>query len=165
MESGEVTVLPLLAAVIILQDGKYAAGVAYISGLPIPASLRAGRTYNMTGDIVIDGAGTVPYYESIIQAGGNLMATFIMAMNINSDAKKVHPDLSHQINESLDVFSKNKVKILNLYATLGRYDYIAIFDAGDQTIAFQVASEINSRGVLETETWPVISYDDFSRLI
>ncbi|MFH1699294.1 MAG: GYD domain-containing protein [Candidatus Zixiibacteriota bacterium] len=93
------------------------------------------------------------------------MATFIMAMNINSDAKKAHPDLSHQINSSLDVFSKNKVKVDNLFATLGRYDYIALFEADDQTIAFRVASEINSRGILETETWPVISYEDFSRLI
>lgn len=93
------------------------------------------------------------------------MATFIMAMNINSDAKKEHPDLSHQINASLDIFSKNNVKVDNLFATLGRYDYIALFDADDQTTAFRVASEINSRGVLETETWPVISYEDFSRLI
>lgn len=93
------------------------------------------------------------------------MASFIMAMNINSDAKKVHPDLSHQINESLEVFSKNKVKLENLYATLGRYDYLAIFEAADQTMAFRVAAEINSRGILETETWPVVPYDDFSRLI
>ena len=93
------------------------------------------------------------------------MASFIMAMNINSDAKKVHPDLSHQINESLEVFSKNNVKLQNLFATLGRYDYLAIFEAVDQTVAFRVAAEINSRGILETETWPVVPYDDFSRLI
>ncbi|MCP4570315.1 MAG: GYD domain-containing protein [FCB group bacterium] len=93
------------------------------------------------------------------------MASFIMAMNINSDAKKVHPDLSHQINESLEVFSKNKVKLDNLFATLGRYDYLAIFEAVDQTMAFRVAAEINARGILETETWPVVPYDDFSRLI
>ena len=93
------------------------------------------------------------------------MASFIMAMNINSDAKKVHPDLSHQINESLEVFTKNKVKLDNLFATLGRYDYLAIFEAVDQTMAFRVAAEINGRGILETETWPVVPYDDFSRLI
>ena len=93
------------------------------------------------------------------------MATFIMAMSINPNAKKMHPDLSHQVNESLEPFAKNKVKILNLYATLGRYDYLAIFDAADQTVAFRVATEINSKGILETETWPVIPYEDFSRLI
>jgi uncharacterized protein with GYD domain len=93
------------------------------------------------------------------------MASFIMAMTINPNAKKMHPDLSHQINESLELFTKNKIKVVNLYATLGRYDYLAIFDAGDQSTAFKVAAEINLRGILETETWPVVPYEDFTQII
>ncbi|HDL03948.1 MAG TPA: GYD domain-containing protein [candidate division Zixibacteria bacterium] len=92
------------------------------------------------------------------------MATFIMALQINAGAKKVHDDLSAQINDSLEIFSKNNVKISNLFATLGRYDYLAIFEAADQTLAFRVASEINNKGILETETWPVIPYDEFTQL-
>jgi uncharacterized protein with GYD domain len=93
------------------------------------------------------------------------MATFIMAMSINPGAKRAHPDLSHQINDSLDVFAQNGVRVLKLYATLGRYDLLALFDAADQKVAFKVASAINSRGILETETWPVIPYEEFSQLI
>ena len=93
------------------------------------------------------------------------MASFIMAMTINPSAKKMHPDLSHQINSSLEIFTQNKVKVISLYATLGRYDYLAIFDAADQSIAFKVAAEINLRGILETETWPVVPYEDFSQII
>jgi uncharacterized protein with GYD domain len=92
------------------------------------------------------------------------MATFIMALQINPSAKKMHADLSAQINDSLEVFSRNNVKVSDLYATLGRYDYLAIFEAADQTVAFRVASEINNKGVLETETWPVIAYDEFTQL-
>ena len=92
------------------------------------------------------------------------MATFIMVLQINPSAKKMHADLSAQINDSLDVFSRNNVKVNDLYATLGRYDYLAIFDAADQTVAFRVASEINNKGILETETWPVIAYDEFTQL-
>ena len=93
------------------------------------------------------------------------MASYIMAMKINPNAKKIHQDISHQINESLEIFSKNNVKVINLFATLGRYDYLAFFDAADQTLAFKVASEINDKGIIETETWPVIPYEDFSQLI
>jgi uncharacterized protein with GYD domain len=93
------------------------------------------------------------------------MPSFIMAMTINPSAKKMHPDLSHQIDESLELFSKNEVKLEDLFATLGRYDYLAIFEAVDQAVAFKVASEINRKGILETETWPVIPYEDFLRLI
>jgi len=93
------------------------------------------------------------------------MATFVMAMSINPTAKKTHADLNNQINISLDRFRKSNVKIDQLFATLGRYDYLAIFDAADQMIAFKIASEINNLGVLETETWPIIPYDEFTRLV
>ncbi len=93
------------------------------------------------------------------------MATYIMALSINPHAKKAHPDLSHQIDDSLNVFTNNYVKVFKLYATLGRFDLLAIFDAEDQATAFKVASEINTKGILDTETWPVIPYEDFSQLI
>ncbi|RKX20033.1 MAG: hypothetical protein DRP51_06405 [Candidatus Zixiibacteriota bacterium] len=93
------------------------------------------------------------------------MALFIMAMTINPNAKKLHTELPGKINESLEVFTENEIKVDNLYATLGRYDFLAVFDAADQTAAFKTASEINNKGILETETWPIISYNDFSKLL
>jgi uncharacterized protein with GYD domain len=93
------------------------------------------------------------------------MASYIMAMTINPNAKKEHPDLSHQVNKSLDAFGESGIKITSLYATLGRYDYLAVFDAADQKLAFKIANEINTRGILETETWPVIPYQEYTALI
>jgi len=93
------------------------------------------------------------------------MALFIMAMTINPSAKKLHSKLPGKINDSLEVFTENKVKVNNLYATLGRYDFLVVFDAVDQSVAFKIASGINSIGILETETWPIIPYDDFSQLL
>jgi len=93
------------------------------------------------------------------------MASFIMAMNILADAKKVHSDLAHQIDLSLDLFTANKVKNLKVFATMGRYDFVAMFDAEDQNVAFRAASQINAKGVLETETWPVIPFEEFSELL
>ena len=93
------------------------------------------------------------------------MAAFIMAMSINPHAKKSHADLSHQVDESLQVFKKHGVKVSQLYATMGRYDCVAIFDTEDHSIAFKVASEITNMGILDTETWPVIPFDEFQQLI
>ena len=93
------------------------------------------------------------------------MATFIMAMHICSGARKLHSDLPKQIDASLDVFKTNKVHVDRIYATMGRYDVVALFEADDQSLAFKVASQINSLGVLETETWPVIPFEDFSSLL
>jgi len=93
------------------------------------------------------------------------MPAFIMAMSINPNAKRQHTNLSIQINESLDCFKVDGVKLKNIYATMGRYDCLAVFDAEDQTVAFRIASTINGKGILETETWPVIPFDDFSQLV
>ena len=94
------------------------------------------------------------------------MAQFMMALNINPSAKKEHrTDLAHEVSHSIDTFSSNGVKVDQLYATLGRYDYIAIFDAPDQGIAFRIATEINSKGILETETWPIIPYESYSQMM
>jgi uncharacterized protein with GYD domain len=93
------------------------------------------------------------------------MAQFIMALNINPHAKKEHPDLAHYVNDSLKVLADHKLKVVNVFATLGRFDYIAHIDADDQATVFKAAAKINSMGVLETETWPVIPYDDFSQII
>jgi len=93
------------------------------------------------------------------------MPGFIMAMSINPNAKRQHSNLSTQINDSLECFKVDGVKLLKIYATMGRYDCLAVFDADDQRIAFRVASTINGKGILETETWPVIPFEDFSQLI
>ncbi|RKX21428.1 MAG: hypothetical protein DRP35_04300 [Candidatus Zixiibacteriota bacterium] len=93
------------------------------------------------------------------------MANYIMAISINPEAKKDHPDLSHYVNESFEVFTKMELKVNNVFATLGRYDFLIVFDADSHDDVFKTASEINSKGILKTETWPVIPYDDFSKLL
>lgn len=93
------------------------------------------------------------------------MASFIMAMHICSSARKLHSDLPKQIDQSLDVFKENKVHVREILATMGRYDVVVFFEASEQTAAFRIASQINSLGVMETETWPVIPFEEFSQLI
>ncbi len=93
------------------------------------------------------------------------MASFIMAMTINPTAKKTSTDLSGRIDESLNVFVERGAKVQKLYATMGRYDCLAAFDAEDHKAAFKIASEITSLGTLETETWPVIPFEEFSEMI
>ncbi len=93
------------------------------------------------------------------------MAAYIMALTINPNAKKTHPALSHDINESIEVLAKHEIHVDKLLATLGRFDFLAMFDAPDQSMVFQAAGEINRLGVLETETWPVIPYEEFTTIL
>ena len=93
------------------------------------------------------------------------MASFMMALSINQDFKKEHSDITHKVDQSLSIFTEHKLKVISLFATLGRYDYLVHFEADDQSEAFRVAAEINTLGTLRTETWPLIPYDEFSQLI
>lgn len=93
------------------------------------------------------------------------MAKYIMAMTINPNAKKEHPELSHFINNSIELLSANEIKVDLLCATLGRYDFIAMFDCDVQSDVFKAASDINRAGILDTETWPVIPYEEFTEIL
>ena len=108
---------------------------------------------------------SVSYIRAATQSIGGGMAQFIMAMIINSSARRSHQDLPHQIDESLDLLVNPAIKDLKLYATLGRFDYIAIFSSEDQAITFKIANAINRKGILKTESWPVVPYDEFSEII
>lgn len=92
------------------------------------------------------------------------MARYIMALTINPNAKKEHSDLSHLINDSIELIAKNKIKVETLFATLGRFDFLALFEAEDQSQVFKAASDINKLGILDTETWPVIPFEEFTRI-
>lgn len=93
------------------------------------------------------------------------MAEYMMALSINPDAKKTHPDLNRQVNASLEILKSHGIIVERVFATLGRFDFLALFQTDDQNSVFLAASAINKAGVLDTETWPVIPYEDFSDII
>jgi len=93
------------------------------------------------------------------------MAAYIMALTINPNAKKAHPNLSHHINDSIEVLAKHEIHVDKLLATLGRYDFLAMFDAPEQSMVFKAAANINRLGILDTETWPVIPFEEFSAIL
>jgi uncharacterized protein with GYD domain len=47
-----------------------------------------------------------------------------------------------------------------IFATMGRYDYIAMFDAEDADVAFQVSLYMAATGDMSTETMPAFSTGD-----
>lgn len=93
------------------------------------------------------------------------MADYIMALTINPNAKKEHPSLSHQINESIEILAKHEIHVDKLLATLGRFDFLAVFESDDQSKVFKAAAAINNLGILDTETWPVIPFEEFTSIL
>ena len=54
------------------------------------------------------------------------------------------------------------VKILAQYALLGPYDFVNILDAPDNKTIAKVATELSSRGTLQTMTMATVAVDDLA---
>lgn len=55
-------------------------------------------------------------------------------------------------------------KLIGAYATLGRYDFVAILEAPDDKTAMKLSAKIGSQGNMKIETLPAISIEEFGRM-
>jgi uncharacterized protein with GYD domain len=55
------------------------------------------------------------------------------------------------------------VRVVKQYALLGKYDFLTVLEAPDNTTIAKVMVELGSRGSLETTTLAAMEIDDFLR--
>jgi uncharacterized protein with GYD domain len=53
------------------------------------------------------------------------------------------------------------VKVLAQYVVLGNYDFINILEAPNNEVIARVATELGSRGTLQTNTMAAMTLDDY----
>jgi uncharacterized protein with GYD domain len=58
-----------------------------------------------------------------------------------------------------------QVKWLAHYALLGRYDFMDIYEAPDETTAHKVSLISRQAGAVTAESWPAITYDHHLKLM
>jgi len=62
------------------------------------------------------------------------------------------PAWRDRLEESERAIDRRGGKLLNAYVTLGRYDLIEIFEAPDDSTAYQILIEVARHGTVHTET-------------
>ena len=75
---------------------------------------------------------------------------------------KSAPEIIKQSKANLE---KMGVKVVGVWATFGRYDLVAIFDAPDDYTAATVALISSARGNWTTETVRALSEDEFAQVV
>lgn len=55
-------------------------------------------------------------------------------------------------------------KLIGAYATLGRYDFVAILEAPDDKTALKLSAKVGSKGDLKIETLPAIPMEEFIKM-
>ena len=91
------------------------------------------------------------------------MAIYVMLTNLTHEGRKTikqNPQRIKEVNKEVEAMG---VKILAQYALLGPYDFINILDAPDNMTVAKVATELGSRGTLQTFTMATLSIDEFAR--
>lgn len=89
------------------------------------------------------------------------MAIYVMMTNLTDEGRKTvktNPQRIKEVNKEVEGMG---VKILAQYAVLGQYDFINILEADSHEAVVKVATELGSRGTLQTSTLAAMTLDDF----
>jgi uncharacterized protein with GYD domain len=89
------------------------------------------------------------------------MALYVMMTNLTDEGRKTvkaNPQRIKEVNKEVEAMG---VKILAQYVVLGQYDFINILEAPNNEAVAKVATELGSRGTLQTMTLAAMTLDDF----
>ena len=89
------------------------------------------------------------------------MPLYIMMTNLTDEGRKTvktNPQRIKEVNKEVEAMG---VKILAQYVTLGQHDFINVLDAPNNETIARVATELGSRGTLQTNTLAALTLDDY----
>ena len=89
------------------------------------------------------------------------MALYVMMTNLTDEGRKTvktNPQRIKEVNKEVEAMG---VKILAQYVVLGQYDFINILEAPNNQAIAKVATELGSRGTLQTNTLAAMTLDDY----
>ncbi len=95
------------------------------------------------------------------------MSTFVMLTKLSPEAVKSPRSLEELEQQAMDKVRQEcpEVEWIHNFAMLGPYDYIDIFRAPDDQVAFKVATLIRTFGHCSTEVWTVTEWARFKDVI
>jgi len=89
------------------------------------------------------------------------MSIYVMMTNLTDEGRKTvktNPQRIKEVNKEVEAMG---VKILSQYVVLGQYDFINILEADSNETIVKVATELGSRGTLQTSTLAAMTLDDY----
>jgi len=90
------------------------------------------------------------------------MPTYVMLTNLTADGVrtlKSNPSRVGEVNKEVEALG---AKVIEQYATLGRFDFITVVEAPDPETMAKVSVELGSRGTMTSETLVAIPGEQFA---
>ena len=89
------------------------------------------------------------------------MPTFVRLASLTEQGARQTRELGKLLAQAREVMEAHGAKMLQAYATLGRYDIVAIVEAPDEKTMATISALIASQGNFKAETLPAISIQEF----
>lgn len=92
---------------------------------------------------------------------GVVLPTYIMLSSLSPEGVqtiKNNPKRIQEVNEEIEQLG---VKVVQQWATLGRFDFINVIEAPDEKTISKVSMELGSRGTAKFETLTAIPIEEF----
>jgi len=89
------------------------------------------------------------------------MPIYIALTNVSAEGRKAIKEDPERIKANNKQLQALGVKIIGQYATLGQYDFINIFEAPNDETIYNVALNLQGRGLDKVQTLPAKTVDDF----
>ena len=93
------------------------------------------------------------------------MPTYVMLTNLTADGVrtlKSNPSRVGEVNKEVEALG---AKVIEQYATLGRFDFITVVEAPDPETMAKVSVELGSRGTMTSETLVALPSEQFAESI
>lgn len=90
------------------------------------------------------------------------MPTYVMLTNLTADGVrtlKSNPSRVGEVNMEVEALG---AKVIEQYATLGRFDFVTVVEAPDSETMAKVSVELGSRGTMSSETLVAIPAEQFA---
>jgi uncharacterized protein with GYD domain len=89
------------------------------------------------------------------------MALYLMMTNLTDEGRKTvktNPQRIKEVNKEVEAMG---VRIIAQYVLLGQFDFVNVLEAPDNETIARVATELGSRGTLQTNTFAALTLDDY----
>ena len=87
------------------------------------------------------------------------MAIYILLSRLTPEGRKTVKERPGRIKEVDEELEDIGVRVVEQYATLGRYDFVNIVEAPDNETIGKVSVDLCSRGTVELVTLPAVSVE------
>ncbi len=92
------------------------------------------------------------------------MPIYITMTHLNEMGRETIKVSPRKIQANNKALAAMGVKVLGQYITLGRYDFVNIFEAKNEATILKAAANLSGKGVAHTETMAGLTIEEFLKI-